>query len=132
MNIVQVQVVSKPDTIDTFSFTITNALPKLRWTHTTDGDLFAQAKSVKISMGYVDDLRLMIEGEITQINPSFPDGGVPTLAIEGHSLMHRLQGANRTRTFQNVTDKEIVDQVARDAGLQAKADDPGTQHEYVM
>lgn len=132
MNIEQVQVVSKPDTIDTFSFTITNALPKLRWTHTTDGDLFAQAKSVKISMGYQDDLTLMIEGEITQINPSFPDGGVPTLAIEGHSLMHRLQGTNRTRTFQKTTDKEIVDQLARDAGLQAKADDSNTPYEYVM
>src|SRR5215471_6716408 len=132
MNIQQVQVVSKPDTIDTFSFTITNALPRLPWTHTTDGDLFAQAKSVKISMGYQDDLTTMIEGEITQINPSFPDGGVPTLAIEGHSLMHRLHGTNRTRTFQKVSDKQIVDQIARDAGLQAKSDDIGTQYEYIM
>ena len=132
MNIEQVQVVSKPDTIDTFSFTITNALPKLRWTHTSDGDLFSQAKSVKISMGYQDDLKLMIEGEITQINPSFPDGGVPTLMIEGHSLMHRLHGANRTRTFQKTTDKQIVDQLAQDAGLQPKVEDSGIQYEYVM
>jgi len=132
MNIEQVQVVSKPDTIDTFSFTIANALPKLRWTHTSDGDLFAQAKSVKISMGYQDQLALMIEGEITQINPSFPDGGVPSLAIEGHSLMHRLQGTNRTRTFQKTTDQQIVDQLARDAGLQSKVEDNGTQYEYLM
>jgi phage protein D len=132
MNIEQVQVVSKPDSIDAFSFTIANALPKLRWTHTTDGDLFAQAKSVKISMGYEDKLTEMIEGEITQINPSFPDGGTPTLAIEGHSLMHRLQGTNRTRTFQQVTDKQIVDQLARDAGLQAKVEDTNTQYQYVM
>ncbi len=132
MNIEQVQVVSKPDTIDTFSFTITNALPKLRWTHTTDGDLFAQAKSVKISMGYQDDLTEMIEGEITQLNPSFPDSGVPTLAIEGQSLMHRLHGTNRTRTFQNMTDKQIIDQLARGAGLQAKVEDTSTQYQYVM
>ena len=117
MNIEQVQVISKPDTIDTFSFTITNCLPKLRWTHTSDGDLFAQAKSVKISMGYQDDLTLMIEGEITQINPSFPDSGVPTLAIEVHSLMHRLHGTNRTRTFQKSTDKQIVDEIACDVGF---------------
>jgi phage protein D len=132
MNIEEVQVVSKPDTLDTFTFTITNALPKMRWTHTSDADLFNQAKSVKIAMGYVDDLQEMMEGEITQITPTFPDSGVPTLAIEGHALLHRLHGTNRTRTFQQVSDKQIVEQIARDAGLQAEAEDPNMQYEYVI
>ena len=78
----QVQVVSKPDTLDTFSFTIANPLPKMRWTHTADADLFREGSSVKISLGYVDDLQEMIEGEITQISPSFPQDGIPTVAIE--------------------------------------------------
>jgi len=132
MNIQQVEIVSKPDTIDTFSFTITNELPKMRWTHTDDGELFTEAKSVKIAMGYVDDLQDMIEGEITQIHPNFPADAVPTLTVEGHSLLHRLQGNNKTRTFQKVTDKQIVEQLARDAGLEADAEDPNVQYEYVI
>ncbi|HEX3094539.1 MAG TPA: contractile injection system protein, VgrG/Pvc8 family [Candidatus Angelobacter sp.] len=132
MNIQQVQIVSKPDTIDTFSFTITNAMPNMRWTHTSDDELFTEAKSVKIYMGYVDDLRKMIEGEITQIRPEFPADAVPTVTVEGHSLLHRLQGDNKTRTFQNVTDKQIVDQLARDAGLEVDAEDPDIQYEYVI
>jgi len=128
----QVQVVSKPDTLDSFSFTIANPLPKMRWTHTPDGELFREGSSVKIAMGYVDDIQDMIEGEITQISPSFPQDGVPTVAIEGHTLLHRLQGTHNTRTFQSISDKDIVEKIAQEANLQADAEDPQVQYEYVM
>ena len=128
----QVQVVSKPDTLDTFSFTIANPLPKMRWTHTDDADLFREGSSVKIALGYVDDLQDMIEGEITQISPSFPQDGIPTVAIEGHTLFHRLQGTNNTRTFQSVSDKDIVEKIAQEANLQADAEDTQIQYDYVM
>jgi phage protein D len=128
----QVQVVSKPDTLDTFSFTIANPMPKMRWTHTSDADLFREGNMVKIAMGYVDDLQDMIEGEITKISPSFPAGDIPSVGIEGHSLLHRLQGSNNTRSFQNVTDKDIAEKIGQDLNLQVEADDPGIQIEYVM
>jgi Bacteriophage probable baseplate hub protein len=128
----QLEVVSKPDTLDTFSFTIANPLPKMRWTHTPDADLFREGNSVKIAMGYVDDLQFVMDGEITQISPTFPEGGIPTVAIEGHTLLHRLHGTNNTRTFQSMTDKDIVEQIAKDANLQAEVEDLPTQHEYVM
>jgi Bacteriophage probable baseplate hub protein len=130
--ITQVQVVSKPDTLDTFSFTIANVLPKMRWTHTPDGDLFREGNSVSISLGYVDEMKDVIEGEITQISPSFPAGGIPTVMIEGHTLLHRLHGTNKTRTFQSVSDKDIVQQIAQDANLQVDAEDPQVKYAYVM
>lgn len=128
----QLTVVSKPDTLDTFTFTIANPMPKMRWTHTTDGDLFKEGSAVKIKMGYVDDLQDMIDGEITQITPSFPADGVPTVEIQGHNLLHRLRGTNNTRTFQNASDKDIAEQIGQKLNLQVQADDPGTQYEYVM
>jgi phage protein D len=131
-NIQQVQVVSKPDTMDTFSLTVVNALPKLRWTHTKDADLFRESQSVKIKMGYVDDLREMIDGEITTIKATFPEGATPTLAIEGHTRLHRLHGQNKTRTFQKLTDKQIVEQIAREAKLEPEVEDAQVQYEYVM
>jgi phage protein D len=130
--ITQVQVVSKPDTLDTFSFTIANTLPKMRWTHTSDADLFREGSAVKIALGYVDDLQDMIEGEITKISPSFPQDGIPTVAIEGQTLLHRLHGTHTTRTFQGVSDKDIVEKIAQEANLQADAEDPQVQYEYVM
>lgn len=128
----QVQVVSKPDTLSTFSFTIANPLPKMRWTHTPDADLFREGHAVKIALGYVDDLQDMIDGEITQISPTFPADGVPTVAIEGHDLLHRLRGTNNTRTFLNVTDKDIAEQIGQKLNLQVDAQDPKIQYEYVI
>ena len=81
---------------------------------------------------YVDDLQDMIDGEITKISPTFPEDGIPTVAIEGHTLLHRLHGTNNTRTFQKMSDKDIVEKIARDANLQADAEDPQIQYEYVM
>src|SRR5271170_2317490 len=107
-NIQDVQIVSKPDTLDTFSFTVVNAQPRLRWTHTRDADLFKEGNSVIIKLGYVGQLQSMIEGEITQIKPVFPESEMPTVAIEGHTRLHRLQGDNKTRTFQKMTDKQIA------------------------
>src|SRR5436305_15172431 len=78
-NIQQVSVVSEPNTMDTFSLTLVNEYPRLRWTHTPDAQLFRQGSVVKIAMRYVDDLQPMIEGEITQISPNCPDSGTPRI-----------------------------------------------------
>ncbi len=131
-NIQDLNIVSKPDTLDTFSFTVVNTLPDLRWTHTDDANLFKEGNAVRIAMGYVDDLQTMIEGEITQIKPVFPESGMPTVGIEGHTRLHRLGGDSKTRTFQKMTDKQIAEQIAQEAGLQAEAEDTQIQHDYVM
>jgi len=132
MNIETITVVSMPDTLDTFTFTLANTLPKMRWTHTPDADLFHEGSSVSIAMGYVDDLQDMIEGEITNISPTFPADGIPTVEISGHTRMHRLQGTNKTRTFQNMTDAQVAQQIAQANGLQSEADDTQVQHEYLI
>ena len=128
----QVRVVSSPDSVDQFSFTLANTVPTLRWTHTDDAQLFAPGSSVRIQMGYVGDLHDMMEGEVTHVSPSFPASGVPTVLIEGHSRMHRLQGQNKTRTFQDTTPQGIAEQIGREAGLDVQAEDAALQQEYVM
>lgn len=132
MNIENISVVTMPDTLDTFTFTITNSLPKMRWTHTSDGDLFREGNSVSIAMGYVDDLQPMIDGEITTISPTFPADGIPTVTINGHTRMHRLRGSNTTRTFQKTTDAQVVQQIAAANSLQAQADDTQVQYDYLI
>ena len=132
-NIQQVQVVkSKPDDLDQFSLTIVNSPPQMRWTHTDDAQLFHEGNTVAIKMGYVDDLQDLMEGEITQISPTFPESGLPTIEIKGHSRLHWLHGDHNTRTFQNVTDKQIAEQLAQQAGLEVRAEDAQVQYDYVM
>ena len=131
-NIQQVSVTLQQDLMDTFTLTLANAYPQLRWTHTDDANLFREASSVRISMGYVDDLHEVISGEITKISPSFPDTGMPTVNINGYTLLHRLAGDQKTRPFPKITDKQIIEQIAGEVNLQVKADETGTQYDYVM
>jgi uncharacterized protein len=131
-NIQHLEVVSMPNTLDTFTFTLANALPTMRWTHTDDAQLFVPGHSVRIAMGYVDDIYEMMEGEITQVSPTFPDSGVPTVTIVGHSRMHRLCGEPKTRTFQKTTPKEIVEKIGKEALLDVEAEDVNLQLDYMM
>jgi uncharacterized protein len=134
MNIETVTVTSMPDTLDTFSFTITNSLPAMRWTHNpSDSKLFREGHSVSIFMGYVDDgLQPMIEGEITTISPTFPADGIPTVTIGGNTRMHRLRGSNKTKTFKSTTDAQVAQQIAQDNKLQAQTDDTPVQYDYLI
>jgi phage protein D len=131
-NITDISVVREPDTLDHFSLTIANPYPKMRWTHTSDADLFKEGNAIKIEMGYVDDLQPMFDGEITSISPSFPESGTPTVRIEGYTRLHWLQGSPKTRTFQDVTDKQIAEKIAQDLGLTPDAEDTKTRHPYVI
>jgi phage protein D len=132
MNIQQVTVVSKPDSMDTFTFTVVNAYPDLRWTHTSDADLFKVGAAVKIDIGYVGEMQTLMIGEITKISPTFPESGMPTVGVEGHTRLHWLGGSPKTRTFQKQKDSAIVQKIAQDCGLKAQAEDTRVVHEYVM
>jgi phage protein D len=131
-NIQQISVITKPDSLDNFSFTVVNAYPKMRWTHTPDADLFSEGAAVSIELGYVDDTQAVFQGEITKISPTFPESGAPTVAIEGHTRLHWLQGDRKTRTFQKMTDAQIVARIAQDAGLTPQAEDTQVKHDYII
>lgn len=134
MNIETISVISKPDTLDSFTFTITNALPEMRWTHNpTDANLFREGHSVSIAMGYADDApQPMIEGEITTISPTFPADGIPTVTIGGNTRMQRLFGTNKTKTFKNTTDSQLAQQIAQANHLQAQVEDTQIQYDYLI
>jgi len=131
-NILDLSVTHELDTTDLFSLNLANPYPEMRWTHTEDAKLFNEGNGIKIELGYVDDMQMMLDGEITRISPSFPESGTPTVRIEGHSRLHRLQGSRNTRTFQNVTDKQIVEKIAQDLQLTPQVENTETQHPYVI
>jgi hypothetical protein len=86
---------------------------------------------VTIELGYVDQLQPMFRGEVTGLTPNFPEGGTPVLTVNGHNRLHRLDGSRQTRSFQDVTDKEIVDTIAGQVGLTPRADPTSVKYRYV-
>jgi phage protein D len=131
-NVEEISLVSSPNTLDTCNLTIANAYPEMRWTHTPDAKLFREGSAVIAALGYVDELEPLFDGEITKVSPSFPASGVPTLGIECHTRLHWLQRGKNTRTFQQMTDKQMVEKIAQDNGLEPQAEDPGVSYDYVM
>lgn len=95
------------DTADMFTLRLNNA--DLRF---TDSALFDVGKNVEIYMGYVGDLHPMMLGEITAVNPSFPQSGAPTITITGYDKSHRMRHNNEAREFKYVNDSLIAAQIA--------------------
>jgi phage protein D len=131
-NIEEVSVTSEKDSMNSCSLTIANTYPVMRWTHTSDAKLFQEGNSVKVSMGYVDGLQEIFDGEITTVTSNFPAGGAPTVKVDAKTRLHWLHGDKKTTTYQSMTDKQIAEQVGQAAGLAVQAEDAQIQYEYVM
>ncbi|GHO83199.1 phage baseplate assembly protein V [Dictyobacter formicarum] len=95
-------------------FTITMRNPDNQF---LDSALFDLGKRVEVYMGYGNDLHPMILGEITSLEPSFPESGAPALRISGYDLSYKMRNNQQDRSFQNVTDSRIAAQLAAEAGL---------------
>jgi phage protein D/phage baseplate assembly protein gpV len=112
------------DTADMFTLRLNNA--DLRF---TDSGLFNIGKDVEVYMGYAGDLQPMMLGEITAINPSFPQGGAPTITISGYDKSHRMRHNSPSRfTFKYVNDSLIAARIAAENLLIPVVDPALTPH----
>lgn len=105
--------------VDSFEITINNWDAEKRRFKYSDEHLFDPGKAIELWMGYFTrtDLRLMLTGEITQLRPSFPSGGQPTLVISGLNLLHRLRRKQESHTYEGKTDTEIAREIAGRLGV---------------
>jgi uncharacterized protein involved in type VI secretion and phage assembly len=74
----------------------------------------------------------VIEGEITAIDANFTEKSESHLMIRGYDLSHRLHRGRHSRSFQNMKDSDIVERIAREAGLDTECDNTGEPREYVF
>ena len=101
------------DMASMFHFVVRNADNQL-----IDSALFDMGKNVEIYMGYGNNLQPIMLGEITSVEPSFPESGPPTLSISGYDKSYKLRHNQPDRQpFQYVTDNVIAAQIAIEAGL---------------
>ncbi|MEJ2454139.1 MAG: contractile injection system protein, VgrG/Pvc8 family [Candidatus Thiodiazotropha sp.] len=69
-------------------------------------------KEVQVSMGYVGDLRTMMTGTFTTMEPSFNGGGAPTLMVRGLNVLHQLRRKQYTTAWTEKKDSEIAENIA--------------------
>ncbi|ABA58335.1 hypothetical protein Noc_1869 [Nitrosococcus oceani ATCC 19707] len=76
---------------------ITLANDNLRW---LDHSLLQVDNGFTLSIGYAPDpLEEVFVGEITGVNASFPNGGMPTLTVVAHDFLQRLTMGTKDRAF---------------------------------
>ena len=72
---------------------------------------FGKAFQVKIG----DDV--MFDGKITALEATFPEGQPPEITALAEDRFQDLRMTRRTRTFEDVSDSDVFNQIANDHGL---------------
>jgi phage protein D len=97
-----------------------------------DDSTLSEGTEVEVKIGFVDNLKSMMKGEVTALEPEFSDTESPTLKVHGYDLLHRFRRGRKTRSFTNMKDSQIAEQIAGELNLSGQADDTEIAHEYVL
>lgn len=96
--------------------------PHLKW---IDADALAPGKAVVVTAKGASGEELIFDGEIVELEPDFHPS-TQILTVRAFDRLHRLSIGQRTRTFVNYTDGDLVKQLAKEVGLRAQTG-PTTQ-----
>jgi len=131
-DLISIHVLDDVDAMGMFMFSLTcvnTADMKFKW---IDDELFREGNPVEIEMGYRDNRRILFSGEITGLEPTFPENGPPTLTVRGYDRRHRMMRERKTRSYTNVKDSDIANQLAGGAGLKPEVEDTKVVLPYVL
>ncbi len=106
--------------IDTFDFTLNNWDAEKRTFKHHDSERLNPEQPVRLHMGYLDDkngVRLMIQGRITSMAPTFPAGGQPTVKIGGQNVLNSFCQQQRSETYEDMTASSIAEKVCQRLGV---------------
>jgi phage protein D len=84
-------------------------------------------KKIEVALGS----STLFRGKITGLEVVFPRSGVPALVVLAEDELQVLRLARRTRTFENVSDEDVIRSVAGDHSLTPKLDLSGPTHPCV-
>lgn len=77
--------------------------------------------------------RYLLKGEVTAIETHFTERTQAPVIVRGYDVSHRLFRGRHNRSFQNMTDKDIVNKVIKEAGINpGTIDSSGVVHDYVF
>jgi uncharacterized protein len=86
--------------------------------------IFDPGATIELWMGYVKNMRQMMRGQITALEPNFPESGAPTLAVRGLNELHQFRTEQHTKSWLDgtKTDTDIAKELC---GLPIKKGQPG-------
>ena len=100
----------------------------LKW---VDDRRVEPGKGLKLSAKAEEDDRPIFDGEIVEMEPEY-SAATQRLTLRAFDRLHRLTRGHHVRSFQNVTDGDLVQRIAREVRLTAKVGDASQVHPYVF
>jgi phage protein D/phage baseplate assembly protein gpV len=74
----------------------------------------------------------ILDGEITAIETHFTAGSQAPIIIRGYDISHRLHRGRYNRSFQNMTDSDIVNRIIGEVGITGQIESTSPPHDYVF
>ncbi|HEX8359471.1 MAG TPA: hypothetical protein VF613_05165, partial [Longimicrobium sp.] len=94
-------------------------------------DVLEFGKTLKIEMGAGDGAGTVFEGRITALEGRFSGARPPELLVLAEDRLQDLRMTRRTRTFEDVSDADVVRRIASAHSLRADVDFSGPTHRVV-
>lgn len=129
--LVALRVEESLDAAGMFALTLANAdldSTKPKW---SDDDRFRVGGKVEIKMGPLGEQEPLMAGEITGLEPAW-SGRRSLFTVRGYDRLHRLRRGRKTRSFLEVKDSQVAEQIAGELGLQAEVEDSREVHPYLF
>lgn len=91
-------------------------------------ETFDFGKEIVLRLGPGDPREQVFAGRITALEADYPAGGGSQLVVLAEDRLQELRMTRRSRSFEDVTDADVIDQIARDHGLQVDVNLNGPTH----
>lgn len=123
----QVVIEERIDAPSRFSMMLSD--PTREW---TDSEDMSVGSEVKIQMGYKDAVEEILYGEVLGMSAQYKSQTDPVVFVKGMNHLHRLCRGKKTRSFNEMTDVDIIKQIAGECSLKDEIDNIGLQHLFTM
>lgn len=97
-----------------------------------DNGPFELTKEVEIGAETATGAKVtLIKGEITALEPEFKEGMNAELVVRGFDKSHRLYRETKSKTYLNIKDSDLAQELADAIGLQAETDATSAVYEHL-
>ena len=115
-DVMQVTYRDSVEEIDSFELLVNNwdagaRMPQPKYeppSQPKNAGIFDPGQRLELRMGYMKAMTLMLTGEITTLEPNFPEGGAPTLSVRGLNVLHSLRTEQHSEHWDNQRDSDIA------------------------
>jgi phage protein D len=97
-----------------------------------DGQLLDFGKVIEVSIGPAESARIVFKGAISAIEASLGAGDVPVVTVFAEDSLMELRMTRRMKSYENVSDADIAEAIAKEHGLTADAKADGPTYDVVQ